>query len=181
MIAKYLACNARLLPAIVLIVMSNSVFAADCPSDIKAVTNKDADVPVDVLAYRVQPLTKCELEVEAQAWILLLKEKVTDISNAEVAAIYKKDEIKKAEEVEEALEDVKQAKEGTDREETKEAAAEVKEALKEAKDAEKKSAQDKTLQKAVEAARSKAKDEGETLDSSDKSKEAKADIKTALI
>ena len=52
MIAKYLACNARLLPAIVLIVMSNSVFAADCPSDIKAVTNKDADVPVDVLAYR---------------------------------------------------------------------------------------------------------------------------------
>jgi len=168
-------------PAIVLIMMSNSVFAADCPSDIKAVTDKEANVPVEVLTYQVKPLTKCELEAEAQAWILLLKEKVAEISNAEVAALYKKEEIKKSKEVEEALEDVKEAKEGTDREETKEATAEAKVALKEAKDAEKKLTQDKTLQKAVEAAKSKAKEEGESIAVSDKSTEAKADLKTALI
>lgn len=161
--------------------MSNSVIAADCPSDIKAVTNEDAMVPVDVLTYLVNPLTKCELEAEAEAWTLLLKEKVTEISNAEVAAIYKKEEIKIAEEVEDALEDVKEAKEEADRDETKEATEEAKEALKEANDAEKKIAQDKTLQEAVDAATSKAAEEGDSIAGADKSKETKADIKTALI
>jgi small conductance mechanosensitive channel len=143
-------------PAVALVMMSNGAFAADCPSDIKAVTNKDANVLEEVLAYHVKPLTKCELEVEAQAWILLLKEKVAEISNAQVAAIYKKEEIKKAEEVEATLEDVKEAKEevkevkkeakeskekaketkeDADPEQVKEAAEEVKEAADEAKQA----------------------------------------------
>jgi small conductance mechanosensitive channel len=86
--------------SITLVMTSSNVYAADCPTDIKAVTNKDAKVPVAVLTYRVKPLTKCELEVEAQAWLLLLKEKVAEISDAEVAAIYKKEEINNAEEVE---------------------------------------------------------------------------------
>ncbi len=185
-------------PAIALILMTNSVIAADCASDIKAVTNEDAKVAVEILALRVKPLTKCELEAEAQAWVLLLKEKVEEISNAEVAAIYKKEEIEKAEEVEEALEEVKEAKEdvkeakeakeGADLEETKEAAeeakeavAEAKEALKESKQVEQKLAQDKSLQEAVKAAKSKAKEEGEAIATSDKSAEAKADVKTALV
>ncbi len=135
--------------AVALIMMSKGAFAADYPSDIKAVTNKDANVLEEVLAYHVKPLTKCELEVEAQAWILLLKEKVAEISNAQVAAIYKKEEIKKAEEVEATLEDVKEAKEevkeakeeakeakkDADPEEVKEAAEEVKEAAEEVKEA----------------------------------------------
>ena len=104
MIKKVTVWNALLWPAITLMMLSNSAFAADeCPSDIKAVTNEDARVPVEVLTHRVKPLTKCELEAEAQAWLLLLKAKVEEISNAEVAAIYKKEEIKKAEKVEEAL------------------------------------------------------------------------------
>ena len=164
-----------------LIMMSNSVIAADCPSDIKAVTNEDAMVPVDVLNYRVKPLTKCELEAEAVAWTLLLKGKVTEISNAEVAAIYKNEEIKIAEEVEDALEDVKDAKEKADRDETKVVAEEAKDAQKEAKDVEKKIAQDKTLQQVVDAAKSKAAEDGESIDGGDKSKETKADVKTALI
>ena len=83
-------------PAITLLMLSNTAFAADdCPSDIKAITNDDAKVPVEVLTLRVKPLTKCELEAEAKAWLLLLKQKVEEISNAEVAAIYKKQEIKK--------------------------------------------------------------------------------------
>jgi len=170
-----------LLPAIALIVMSSGAFAADCPSDIKAVTNEDAKVPVEILAYQVKPLTKCELEAEAHAWLLLLKEKVAEISNAEVAAIYKKEEIKKDKEVEAALEDVKEAKEDADSEEAREATQEAKETLKEAKEIEKKSAQDASVQKAIKAAEIKAKEEGNSVAASDKTKEAKADLKTALL
>lgn len=90
-----LTLNWLLLSTIALVVISTSAFAADCPKGIKAVTNVDATVPVEVLALRVDPLTKCELEAEAQAWVLLLQEKITEISNAKVAAFYKKQEIKR--------------------------------------------------------------------------------------
>jgi len=160
---------------------SNLAIAADCPSDIKAVTNTDVKVPVEVLDFRVKPLTKCELEAEAQAWLLLLQAKVAEISNAEIAAIYKNEEIEKAEEVEDALEDVEEAKEEADREETKEATQEAKQALKEAKEAEKKATQDTAVQDAIEAAKSKAEEEGEAVTATDKTAEAKADVKTALI
>jgi len=178
---KYVAWNWLLLPAILFTMMSNLAFAADCPSDIKAVTNSDVSVPVAVLSHRVKPLTKCELEAEAKAWLLLLQEKVAEISNAEVAAIYKKEEIKKAKKVEKALEDVKEAKEDADSEDTREATEDAKEALKEAKDIEKKSTQDASVQKAIKAAETKAKEEGQAVTAADKTTDAKADIKTALI
>lgn len=130
------ALNWLLWLAIAMFMISNGAFASDCPSDIKAVTNEDVKVPVEILAYLVKPLTKCELEAEAQAWLLLLKDKVAEISNAEVAAIYKKEEIEKAKEVGAALEDVKEAKEDAEREEAKKATQEAKEALKEAKEVE---------------------------------------------
>ncbi len=193
-------------PAVILILISKGAFAAECPSDIKAVTSEDAQVAVDILTYRVQPLTKCELEVEAQAWILLLQEKATEISNAEIAAIYKKNEIKKAKEVEATLEDVKEAKEDVKEakeevkedadpeqvkeateeakekaEEAKEAVEEAKEALQEAKELEKKSAQDASVQKAIKDAEIKAKEEGKSIAVSGKTTEAKEDVKTALI
>ena len=160
---------------------SNLAIAADCPSDIKAVTNTDVKVPVEVLDFRVKPLTKCELEAEAQAWLLLLQAKVAEISNAEIAAIYKNEEIEKAEEVEDALEDVEEVKEEADREETKEAAQEAKQALEEAKEVEKKATQDTAVQDAIEAAMSKAEEEGEAVTATDKTAEAKTDVKTALI
>jgi small conductance mechanosensitive channel len=138
-------------------------------------------VPVDVLSHRVKPLTKCELEAEAQAWLLLLQEKVAEISNAEVAAIYKKEEIKKAKKVEKALDDIKEAKEDADSEETKEATEDAKEALKEAEEIEKKSSQDTSVQKAIKAAETKAKEEGEAVTTADETTEAKADLKKALI
>jgi small conductance mechanosensitive channel len=167
-----------LLPAIVSMMICSSAFAADCPADIKAVTAQDAKVPVEILAHRVKPLTKCELEAEARAWLLLLKAKVAEISSAEVAAIYKKEEIKKAKEVESTLKDVKDANKSADSEEVKEAA---KEALREAKEVEKKSAQDVSVQKAIDAAKSKARGEGKDVAATDETKEAKADLKTALI
>ena len=176
---KYTAWS-WLLSAVLFTMMSSLAVAADCPSDIKAVTNSDVKVPVDVLSHRVKPLTMCELEAEAQAWLLLLQEKVAEISNAEVAAIYKKEEIKKAKKVEKALEDVKEAKEDADSEETREATEGAKEALKQAKEVEKKSTQDASVQKAIKAAETKAKEEGEPVAAKDET-EAKADLKKALI
>jgi small conductance mechanosensitive channel len=178
---NYINFNWLLWPAIALIMLSQGAVAADCPADIKSVTSDDAKVPADILALRVKPLTKCELEAEAQAWLLLLKEKVAEISNAEVAAIYKKEEIKKAQEVEDTLENVKETKEGTDREEAATAAKEAKAAQQEAKEVEKKSAQDASVQKAIKAATSKAKEEGEAVTAEGKTTDAKADLKTALI
>ncbi len=177
---KFIAWRWLLLPAVLFTMMPSLAVAADCPSDIKAVTNSDVKVPFDVLSHRVKPLTMCELEAEAQAWLLLLQEKVAEISNAEVAAIYKKEEIKKAKKVEKALEDVKEAKEDADREETREATEDAKEALKQAKEIEKKSTEDVSVQKAIKAAETKAKEEGEPVAATDKT-EAKADLKKALI
>ena len=127
-----------LLSAILFLMMPVAAFAKDCSSDIKAVTSEDPTVPVEVLEHQVKPLTKCELEAEAAAWVLLLQEKVSEISNAEVAAIYKKQEIESTEDVEEALEDVEEAREEADSEETREASEEAKEALKDVAEAEKK-------------------------------------------
>ena len=184
-----------LLSVIALSLITSSAVAKDCPSDIKAVTNSDAKVPVAVLTHRVKPLTKCELEAEAQAWLLLLKEKVTEISNAEVAAVYKKEEIKKAKKVESALKDAEKAKQEAESEEVKktgeeaskssqeatQALKEVKEVLQEAKEIEKKSVKDISVQKAIKAAETKAKEEGKSLTAADKTKEAKSDLKKALI
>ena len=139
--------NWLLWPAAVLIMMSSGAFAADdCPSDIKAVTNEDSNVLVEVLSYHVKPLTKCELEVEAQAWIYLLKEKVAEISNAQVAAIYKNEEIERAEEIAATLEDVKEAKE-----DVKEAKEEAKEVTEEAKQTKENADQEEVKEAAEEA------------------------------
>ena len=178
---KIIALKWQFLSAIFLILISKGVFAADCPSDIKAVTNTDVTVPVEVLSYRVKPLTKCELEAEAKAWLLLLQAKVAEISDAKIAARYKKDEIKKAKQVEKALKEVEEAKQEADQEESREAAEEAKEVLKEAQESEKKTTQVTSVQKAIEAAKTKAKEEGESVAVSDKTKEDKADLKTALI
>jgi small conductance mechanosensitive channel len=167
---------------IVFSTMSGATFAKDCPTDIKVVTSTDAQVPVEVLSERVKPLTKCELEAEAQAWLLILKEKVTEISNAEVAAIYKKEEIKKTEQMEATLEDVEKAKEAeAEPEAAQEAARKAEQALKEAKEAEKKSKKDTAVQEAIKAAAHEAQEEGQPVDTAKTKTEAQGDIKTALI
>lgn len=154
-----------------LLLLSAGVLAKDCPTDIKPVTNDDPKVPVDVLAQRVKPLTKCELEVEAQAWLLLLKAKVTEISNAEVAVIYKKEEKKKAEDAAAALKEAQEAKQkGANVKAVKETAKEAKEAVKQAKEVEKKLETDSNLQKQIETAKGKTVESGE-----------KKDVKTALL
>jgi small conductance mechanosensitive channel len=164
-----------------LTLISTLAVAAECPADIEAVTSSEAEVPVEVLAHRVAPLTRCELETEAQAWLLLLQKKVQEISDAEIAALYKKEEITKAEEAENALEEVQEAREEADREEIKEATQEAKDALEEAEEAEQKTTQDTAAQQAIEAATSKAEDKGEIVTAAAKTTEGKADLRTALV
>lgn len=172
----------RLVWSLSALLISTTTFAADCPPDITAETAENADIAVEILTYRVKPLTKCELESEANAWLLLLKEKIIEISNAEVAVIYKKEEIKKVAIVEDALEDVKDAKNEADSDEVKKATQEAKQALKEAKEAEKDLAQDTEVQDAVEAATIKTEDTDEPVaEPSDSTKEGKKQIKTALL
>jgi small conductance mechanosensitive channel len=50
-----------------------------------AVTVSDVTIPVDQLSLILKPMTLEELQVEAAAWFLLLKDKVTAISEVEVA------------------------------------------------------------------------------------------------
>lgn len=177
---SFVTVNSVLLLLLILILPQGSL-AADCPKNLKSVTSTDAKVPMAILALRVKPLTKCELEVEAKAWLQLLKDKVTEISNAEIAAIYKKEEIKKAKKVEEAQEEAKQAEKSADQTVAQEAAKEAQDALQEAEEAEKQSAQDTSVQQAIQEATTKAKKEGETVTSSDKTQEDKTNIKTALL
>lgn len=177
---KHVVSLCRQLLFIAIILIPVDTVAKDCPDNIKAVTAADAGVPEAVLTHRVKPLTRCELEAEAQAWLLLLQDKVAEISNAKVAAFYKKEEIIKTEKAEKALEEVQEAREKADTEETKEATEEAKAALKEAQETEKKSVQDSAVQQAIKAAETKAKEEGAPVVADDDT-EAKADLKTALI
>lgn len=157
--------------ALALLFLSAGVLAKDCPKDIKAVTSGDPKVPVEVLAQQVKPLTRCELEAEAQAWLLLLKAKVTEISNAEVAILYKKEEKKKAEEAAAAVQEATEAKQhGAGVKEEKETAREAKEAVQQAREAKKKLQADVNLQKQIETAKGKTEEPAE-----------KKDVKTALV
>ena len=92
-----------LLAFLALALASTCAVAQDCADDYESVTDSDATVPVPVLSYRVKPLTKCELEVESQAWQALLRDKVAEISDAEVAEFFKKEEIKTVKQAESAL------------------------------------------------------------------------------
>jgi hypothetical protein len=60
--------NWLLCTAIALITLATATYAEDCPTDIKAVTATDVKVPIDVLSYRAKPLTKCELQAEAEEY-----------------------------------------------------------------------------------------------------------------
>ena len=58
------------------------------------VTTEEPSISVDELALLIQPLTTDELFVEADAWLALLKAKVTELSQAEIA-IKRKNRVRK--------------------------------------------------------------------------------------
>lgn len=164
------------------VLSSTAVLAADeCPTGIKAQTSNNPEIPVLELELRLKPLTRCELKAEAEAWLLVLKDKVTEISNAEIAVQYKKEELKTAKKVEKALEDIKEAEVKSDQQDKQEATEEAREALKEAKEAEKKATKEKAVKEAIEVAIDKAEQEGKAEKLKEDDSEAKSEMKKVLL
>ena len=91
-------------------------FSQDSEQEYAATTISDSKIPVGDLELLLKPLTKSELIVEAEAWLQLLKGKVSQISTAEIQMRKKSREIdQKEEEIEKKIEQIeeteKQAKE----------------------------------------------------------------------
>jgi small conductance mechanosensitive channel len=59
--------------------MSAAVLSADT-SVAEAVTASDPEIPHDDLSLRLKPLMRAQLKVEADAWLQLLEDKVSEIS-----------------------------------------------------------------------------------------------------
>ncbi|WP_293071016.1 MULTISPECIES: mechanosensitive ion channel domain-containing protein [unclassified Moorena] len=139
----------------------------------QAVTTADPTIPIEELELMLKPLTKDELDGEAEGWMFLLKTKVKELSDAEIAVKRKNRELEQSKEAVDALEDAKKAlEEVTDTKEKIEtepspsgsvealdAAQEAQEALEKAQESveeavkeEEKTQQDKTLQGAIDKA-----------------------------
>ncbi|MGC9329685.1 MAG: hypothetical protein ACP5I1_18765, partial [Candidatus Hinthialibacter sp.] len=90
-------------------ILSASLWGA-AQTSYKAVTVKDPKIPVAYLEIMLKPLTKEELKVEADAWMLLLKNKVQEISVAEIDAKKTSEEVSQVkQELKEKKDDVSQA------------------------------------------------------------------------
>lgn len=110
----------------------SGVFAE--PAADMAQTTANPGLPIDELALRLKPLTRSELQVEADGWMKLLQDMVREISHAEIGVKYKRVELKKAEEVQEAFEKIEEARQAVkDAPVDKEAARELAEAEQSAK------------------------------------------------
>ena len=101
--------NKVLRSAFMLLLLTLGMPAAVLSAD-TAVTTGDPDIVVDDLQLRLKPLLRAELKVEADAWLQLLADKVSEISTAGIAVKYKLREVSSAEAVEDALDKVDKAK-----------------------------------------------------------------------
>ena len=136
-----------------------------------AVTTKDPEIPVEELQLLVKPLALDELQNEAAAWQVLLKNKVKEISDAEIAIKRQNRSINKQQEVAGSLDEAKKALEESDKalksaapdsaeykeatkkaEEAKEKLKKAQEGLKEATETKKELKQDDTLNNALKKA-----------------------------
>jgi small conductance mechanosensitive channel len=126
----------------------------------EAVTTGDPAIPLDELELRLKPLTRAQLKVEADGWLQLLQAKVREISTAEIAAKYKKEELAKADDVKDALATIEKAEQeaasvpGDQKavEKLEQAKQEFQQTLGDAKEAVKKSKQDKEVQQVTQEA-----------------------------
>ncbi|MDJ0581182.1 hypothetical protein [Crocosphaera sp.] len=75
---------------------------------LEAVTVEDLKIPVDQLELLVKPLSLEELQTEAAAWFLLLKDKAVEISTAEIAIKRENQIIKEGEEADKAVSKAKE-------------------------------------------------------------------------
>lgn len=80
----------------------------------KATTTGDLEIPTDELELLLRPLTRAELETETQGWLKLLKSKISEISEADIGAKYKRSELQFADDIQAALDEIEQAKQTAD-------------------------------------------------------------------
>ncbi|NEQ82704.1 MAG: mechanosensitive ion channel [Moorea sp. SIO2I5] len=139
----------------------------------KAITSEDPTIPIEELELMLKPLTLDELDGEAEAWMFLLKTKVKELSDAEIAVKRKNRELQQTKEAVDALEEAKEALEeatdtkqkietegsAQDRVKALEAAEDAQQALEKAQESveeavkeEEKTKQDQTLQGAIDKA-----------------------------
>ncbi|MEM7726810.1 MAG: mechanosensitive ion channel domain-containing protein [Cyanobacteria bacterium P01_A01_bin.45] len=137
-----------------------------------AISTEDPTIPVDELRLLLKPLTLAELQNESEGWLELLKEKVKQISDAEIAIkrenriIAKEKEAANAlKEAQVALKDAESAKsaaspgspeyeEATKKvEEAKESLKKAQSAIEEAKETKKELQKDESLKEVLETAK----------------------------
>ncbi len=129
--------SVRVALAAVLVTVVSSVLA---DGNATPVTTGDPTIPTDQLKWLLKPLTQEELVVEATAWRDLLKQKVQEITDAEIGVKQQNEKIEAAaeaaEKVEKAKEAAEEAAESADTEaaeKAREKAEEAAEAVEEAK------------------------------------------------
>jgi small conductance mechanosensitive channel len=79
---------------IVLIPLSAAFAADDKKPKPKPLTTDNPNISPEELKYRVQPLTKDDLSVEADGWLQILKEHVGSVSEVQIKVLTAKDEEK---------------------------------------------------------------------------------------
>jgi len=78
--------------------LASGSFAQEAEPKYTATTISDPHIPVGDLELLLKPLTKSELIAEAEAWLQLLKSKVSQISAAEIQMRQKSRQIDQKEE-----------------------------------------------------------------------------------
>jgi small conductance mechanosensitive channel len=73
--------------AIILIPISGVLAQDDKKSQPAPVTTKNPDISIEELEYRLQPLTKGDLAVEADGWLQVLKEQVGKVSKVQIKVL----------------------------------------------------------------------------------------------
>jgi len=120
--------NKMLRAVLILLAMTLALPGVVLSAD-KAVTTGDPEIAKEDLKLKLKPLRRAELKVEADAWLLMLEDKVKEISTAEIAVKDKMREVSAAENVESALDAVEDAKSNAaEAVDADEAAASVREA-----------------------------------------------------
>ena len=89
--------------------LASGSFGQEAEQKYTATTVSDPQIPAGDLELLLKPLTKSELIVETEAWLQLLKSKVSQISAAEIQMRQKSREIdKKEEEIEKKIEQIEE-------------------------------------------------------------------------
>ena len=138
-------------------------------------TTADPHIPIAELELLLKPLTVDELKIEAAAWIELLRHKVEEISAAELAVMYKKEEIDKAEQDEEAAQESQAA------DDKQAAAQEARQAEEEARAAEQKTEHNREVKEAVQAAAAEAGSEAPPTTGAASEVDQKAQLRSRLL